>query len=174
MQDVSTSRDEAWFALYVRTKYEQTVGRLLQDKGYAAYVPCVCSERQWADRHKTVQVPLFPNYVFCRFDPYERLPVLMTPEVYFVVGNGKRPVSIPDEHLEAVRRIVLYGRSVESCPVQNGQHVSVVSGPLTGLEGVVVRIRNSDRLVVSIDLLQRAVATEFDRSAVRQRGDGRA
>jgi transcription antitermination factor NusG len=158
----------AWFALYVRTKYERTIGQSLRDKGFETYIPCVPSERQWKDRRKTVEVSLFPNYVFCRFDLSDRFLILTTPEVYFIVGSGRQPVSIPDEQIASIERVVLHGTAVEALDAMHeGKRVAVVSGPLTGLEGIVVKIKNADRLVVNITLLQRAVATEISRDAVQ-------
>lgn len=156
-----------WFALFVRTKFERAVERSLRDKGYETYLALQRQERHWADRVKIREVPLFANYVFCRFDLDKRGEVLKTPEVQFVIGSGKYPTPIPEHEIEAVRRVVLYGSAVESCGVEEGEAVVVVSGPLTGLEGVVVKSKNRHRLVVNLVLLQRGVATEIDRSAVR-------
>jgi transcription termination/antitermination protein NusG len=158
-----------WFALFVRTKHERTIQQILTDKGYEAYVPSLTVQRKWADRLKVVEVPLFPNYVFCRFNSKDRFPVVSTPEVYSVVGSGKSPLPIPDEEIHAIKRVVQSGAHVQSAnaPLEAGELVTVISGPLTGLNGTVVRVKNSWCLVVTVTLLQRGVATEISRDAVR-------
>jgi transcription antitermination factor NusG len=165
---LTTDGNFNWFALFVRTKYERTVDKTLNDKGYETYVPCCAVRRKWADRIKTAQVPLFPNYVFCRFDPAHRFPIVSTPEVYSVVGAGKTPTPIPDEEIAAIRRVVLSGTGIiASSTFEPGEPVVVVSGPLRGLQGTVVRVRNEWRLVVMVSLLQRGVATEISRDDVK-------
>ena len=157
-----------WFALFVRTKHERTIEKTLIEKGYETYVPCRAVERKWADRTKAAQVPLFPNYVFCRFNPADRFPVVSTPEVYSVVGAGRMPTAIPDEEIDGIRRIILSATSMTSMSsLEPGEPVVVVSGPLSGLRGSVIRVRNEWRLVVMISLLQRGVATEISREHVK-------
>jgi transcriptional antiterminator NusG len=159
---------ECWYALFVKTKYERSVTNSLREKGYEAYLPLRRIERRWADRVKIGEVPLFPNYVFCRFNLSDKLTIVATPEVHFVIGHGRRPTAIPEQEISAVRQVVEHGGDVESCEsVQTGEPVVVVAGPLKGLEGVVVKIKNQERLVVSIGILQRGVATEIDRRDLR-------
>jgi transcription antitermination factor NusG len=158
---------QQWFALFVRTKYERTIGCNLTGKGYETYVPCHNVARTWADRIKITQVPLFPNYVFCRFDPKNRFPILTTPEVYSIVG----PTPIPVDELNAVQRMVEYGVSLSSAPaLYEGETVRVIAGPLKGLDGTVVKLKNSWRLVISVALLQRGVAVEINRDDVVKLG----
>ena len=165
MEDEATQR---WFALYVRTKFEVVVGRHLSDKGYEAYVPSQSVQRQWADRVKTVEVPLFPNYVFARFNADRRLMILTTPQVYSIVGTGKSPNAIPDEEMAAIRQIVEKGTSVRPVDgVQAGQLVEVISGPLKGLTGTVVKVKNVHNLVVRVTMLQRGVSAEISRVDIR-------
>jgi transcription antitermination factor NusG len=164
-----------WFALFVRTKFERTIGRILSEKGFETYVPCQSVERKWADRIKLVDVPLFTNYVFCRFDSRHRFPVVSTPEVYSIVGIGKNPTPISDEEIASVQKIVQYGTSVKpatfASAIAPGERVTVVSGPLTGVQGTVVRVKNKWRLVVLVSLLRRGVAAEINRDALRPIGE---
>jgi transcription antitermination factor NusG len=152
----------------VKTKYERSVSNALREKGYETYLPLRQIERKWADRVKIGEVPLFPNYVFCRFELSSKLAVLATPEVRFVIGYGRQPTAIPEREITAVQQVVQHGAEVESFKtVHAGEPVVVVAGPLAGLEGIVVKIKNRDRLVVSIGILQRGVATEIDRRDLR-------
>jgi transcription antitermination factor NusG len=107
---------------------------------------------------------MFPGYVFARFDQKYRLPILMLPGVVHVVGAGKEPVPIDTAELESIRAIVAYGYSAQPWAyVHAGQRVSVVRGPLTGAQGVILTFKDECRLVASLTLLQRSVSVEIER-----------
>jgi transcription antitermination factor NusG len=140
----------------------------LTAKGNEAFLPTYRSRRRWSDRYKEIDAPLFPGYTFCRFDPIRRLPVLTTPGVVSIVGTTKGPVSIDEREIESVRAMVSSGFIVGPWPfLHEGEFVAVEHGPLQGVEGVIVSVKNQYRLVVSISLLQRSVAVEIDRAWVR-------
>ncbi len=157
-----------WFAVRVRSNQERTAIAHLRERGYEQFAPSFKSERRWSDRTKEIDEYLFPGYVFCRFDPVDRLPVLTAPGVVDLVGFGKTPEAIPDQEIERVRRMVESGLLVTPYPFLNvGQPVLIERGPLTGLEGILVEVKGKRRLVVSINLLQRSVSAEVDRHWVR-------
>ena len=140
----------------------------LRDRGYEQFAPSFKAERQWSDRKKEVDQYLFPGYIFCRFDPQDRLPVLTVPGVVDLVGFGRIPEPIPDAEIERVRRMVESGLLVSPFPfLEVGQPVFIERGPLVGLEGILVETKGRYRLVVSINLLQRSVSAEVDRQSVR-------
>jgi len=117
---------------------------------------------------KEVELPLFPGYVFCKFDVTQRLPILMIPGVNCVVGIGKTPISIPNTELDDVRTLVQSGAYCEPWQfLQQGQIVEIEYGPMAGMQGFVVREKNADRFVISVNLLQRAVAVEIDRNCLK-------
>ena len=125
-------------------------------------------EKRWSDRIKQIDQFLFPGYIFCRFDPNDRLPILTAPGVVDVVGFGKLPEHVPDAEIERVRRMVESGLLVTPYPyVQVGQAVLIDRGPLSGVEGILVELKGKLRLVVSINLLQRSVSAEVDRHSIR-------
>jgi len=139
------------------------VGQLLEAKGYRSYSPSYTIERQYSDRMKRIEAALFPGYVFCRFAPSEFLPVVSTPAVQQVVGIGPHPQVISDEEIDCIQRGVEHGRGVAPCSyLQTGQRVRVRTGALSGVEGLLVQIRNQHRLVIAADILQRAVSLEID------------
>ena len=153
----------AWFAVQVRSPLEQWLSVTLREKGYEAYLPTYRSRRTWSDRVKEIDQPLFPRYLFCRFDPMYRLPILKTPHVQGIVSIGRAPIAIPDHEIEAVRRMVSEGYTARPWPyLREGQHVRIRKGPLTGVEGILTEFKKAYRLVVSIELLQRSVAAEVD------------
>jgi transcriptional antiterminator NusG len=165
---VETYADQHWFAVRVRSNQERTAIAHLHERGYEQFAPSYKSERRWSDRKKEIEQYLFPGYIFCRFDPGDRLSVLTAPGVVDLVGFGRIPEPIPDQEIERVRRMVESGLLVTPYPFLNvGQAVLIERGPLTGLEGILVEMKGRLRLVVSINLLQRSVSAEVDRHSVR-------
>lgn len=169
----SISREELdgyprWFALRVKTRFEKTVSMALRNKGIEEFLPLYRCDRSWSDRVKPVDVPLFPNYLFCRIEPERRLPVLTTPGVLHFVGVGKTPIPIHDGEICAIQSVVQTDLKTEPWPfLEVGQKVRVENGPLSGLEGLLVEVRKNHRIIVSISLLRRSVAAEIDRNWVR-------
>lgn len=154
-----------WYALYVHAKSESRVAAALRAKGYEDFPALYCGERKWADRVKAADFPLFPGYVFCRFDPNERLlPILTIPSVMRVLSAGSVPIAIPDEEIAAIQAIVRSGLPSRSVPlVDVGDRVLIEDGPLKGIEGIVVRADKQYRLAVSVELLRRSVVVDMER-----------
>ena len=149
--------------LYASAASQNIVTAILEGKGYESFLPLYQSRRAWSDRIKELQLPLFPGYVFCRFDVQRRLPILTTPGVVGVVGVGKRPVPIDEAGIGAIRAAVQSGLQTRPWPfLQIGQEVSVKDGPLSGLKGILLNFKGQHRLVLSVTLLQRSVAIEVD------------
>lgn len=152
-----------WFALSTRSQREKMVASLLHSKGYEEFLPLYRSRSRWSDRMKEMEKPLFPGYVFCRFDVQNRLPILMTPGVRFIAGIGKTPLAVNDHEIVALQQVVRSGLQAEPWPfLQVGQRVRIERGALQGLEGILMGFKKPHRLVVSITLLQRSVAVELD------------
>lgn len=148
---------------------ECLVHEFLLAKGYESFLPLYKCRRQWSDRIKDLELPLFPGYLFCRFNLYHRLPILQTPGILCIVGIGKSPVPISEGEISAVRSVVEARLPAQPWPfLQTGQTVRLRCGPLAGLDGIVVQLKSSCRLVVSIKLLQRSVAAEIDSAWVER------
>jgi transcription termination/antitermination protein NusG len=156
-----------WFAIMARTGREKSTTLLLENAGYECLLPVSKYARQWSDRIKEVEVPLFAGYLFCRMDPHNRLPVLMTPGVIQIVGVGKTLIPVAEEEIAAIQRVVKHGISTMPWPYLQVGHVArIEEGPLRGMTGIIVRIKSGLKLVLSVSLLQRSVAVEIDRSWV--------
>jgi transcription antitermination factor NusG len=157
-----------WYALHVRTRFEKVVAKNLRAKGYEEFLPTYRRSSRWSDRTKQIELPLFPGYVFCRFNLLERLPILTIPGVNSVVGIGKALVAVDPSELDAVRTVLESNAFCEPWPyLAVGQRVYVEYGPLVGTEGIVMMHKNSFRLVISINLLQRSVSVEIDRDCLK-------
>ena len=160
-----------WYAIRVRSKHERMVTLSLKEKGYPIYLPLYRSRRNWHDRVKELDLPLFPGYTFSRFDAQKRLPILQTVGVVSIVGSSAGPIPVEEPEIESVRRMLNAKLPIHSePPIRVGQPVRVVSGPLEGLEGVLVESKGRFRLVVSLSLLNRSVHAEVDREWLRPIG----
>ena len=156
-----------WYALYVRSRHEKVVESGLRGKGYAVFSPFYRSRRKRVDRITEIDVPLFPGYVFCRFDSNKRLPILITPGMVRIVGPGNRPEPVDDHEIASIRTIALSGRPVQPWPfLRSGQRIRLQAGPLMGAEGIFLRVKDEYHLVVSITLLQRAVSVVIEKDVV--------
>jgi transcription antitermination factor NusG len=152
-----------WFALQVRSRYEQTICCLLRAKGFQPMLPLYRSRRRWSDRIKEIQTPLFPGYLFCQFDPHNRLPILSTPGVIQMVGIGKQPEPIDSAEIAAIQSLAQCDLGRQPWPfLEIGQKVQIMSGPLCGLEGILIDFKGVRRVVLSVSLLRRSVAVELD------------
>ncbi len=152
-----------WFALQVRSRYEQTICCLLRAKGFQPMLPLYRSRSRWSDRIKEIQTPLFPGYLFCQFDPHNRLPILSTPGVIQMVGVGKQPDPIDSAEIVAIQALSQCDLGRQPWPfLEVGQRVQIMSGPLCGLEGILIDFKGVRRVVLSVSLLRRSVAVELD------------
>ena len=157
-----------WYALQVRAKHEASVADFLQGKGFETFFPTHPIRKQWSDRIKTVESPLFPGYLFCRLDVQNRLPVLTTPGVTQIVGYSRVPSPVDEGEIQALQTAVASQLPSQPWPyLQVGDRVEIERGPLRGLEGILLDTRGIHRLVLSVTLLQRSVAVEIDPSFVR-------
>jgi len=156
-----------WYALRVRPRYEKMVASTLLSKGYEGFLPLYRHRSRWSDRIKEVLQPLFPGYLFCRFDINRRLPVLVTPGVIQVVGIAKTPYPVDETEIAALQSIVASSLQVEPRSYLNiGARVRIELGPLSGTEGILTGKKGKRKLVLSVSLLQRSIAVEIDESWV--------
>jgi len=152
-----------WYALQVWSRKEASVHAHLQGLGYECLLPTYKCQRKWSDRVKELEQPLFPGYLFCRFDFQSRRPLVMTPGVIQIVGTGKMPLAVADHEIERIQLAVTSEASRQPWPfIEAGERVKVNYGSLRGLEGILINFKGSHRVVLSISLLQRSVAVEVD------------
>lgn len=162
------SNGSDWYALKVRTRSEEDIGKALQQKEYEVFVPLYLEARQYTDRVKKVWVALFPGYLFARLDPALCITALKTPGVEYVVGGHEEPTPVDAAEIAALRQIVDSGAQTRPWAyLKTGSKVRVEFGSFAGVEGIYTAEKGKDRLVVSITLLQRSVAVEIDRTWIK-------
>jgi transcription antitermination factor NusG len=152
-----------WYVLYTRHQHEKTVAQLLASKGFEILLPLYSTARRWKDRTKLISLPLFPCYVFISGGLRRRLDIMTTPGVHSLISTAGHPVAVPPAEIEAIRRLVEGGAPVEPHPfLKCGEWVRVKCGPLTGIQGILVRKKNLYRLVISVEMLGKAASVEID------------
>jgi len=152
-----------WYAAYTRANHERRVADQLVEREVEHFLPQYESIRKWKDRKVRLQMPLFPGYVFVHLALQNRLKVLEVPGVAYLVGFAGKPVAVPEGEFEKIRGFLKQGFRAEPHPYLNaGRRVRVKNGPLEGMEGIVARRKNGNRLVISLELIQRAMAVDLD------------
>jgi len=158
-----------WYAVHTRSHFEKKLAADLAAKRMETYLPVFEELHQWKDRRKRVQVPIFPGYVFAWFSDCSRtrLEIHRSPGAVRILSQGERPEPIPEDEIESIRRLLAARVYCFPHPfLREGDWVRVTRGPLRDLQGLLVRVKNQTRLVISIALLSQSVATEIDRGNV--------
>ena len=155
---------KSWYAIYVRSRHEKSVHSELQKKGVVSSLPLTIVTRQWSDRRKKVEVPLFRGYVFVKIDiKNEKLPVLTTSGVVKFVTFNNVTVPIPEDQMYWLQKMIasdLLLSQEQDFPI--GTEIDVIFGPLKGLRGRVKQKNSETRLVVWFDAIMQGVSVEID------------
>lgn len=162
-QSHSAASAVAWFALYTTARHEKRVAYHLGQREIEHYLPLYRAARKWSDGSRvTLDLPLFPGYMFVRVPRMQRVRVLEVPgALTLVMGTGGEPAALPDAIIQALRS------GLELAPVEPhptlvaGQRVRIRSGAFAGLEGVVLRNKNRCRVVLTLDHIMRSFSVEL-------------
>jgi transcription termination/antitermination protein NusG len=150
-----------WYAIRTKSNCERMAALSLKNKGYEQYLPL------YRRPVTQTEAPLFPGYVFCRLDLSIPFRIVTTPGVVAIVGFGSDPTPISDAEIETVQTVLRSGLPATPCPfLLEGQRILVVCGPLSGLEGILLKKKNKVRMLVSVTMLQRSISVEIDREYI--------
>ena len=151
-----------WFAVYTSSRHEKSVVRHFDERDIESFLPLYRKRHHWNKRANVeLELPLFPNYVFVRIAPQQRIPLLGIPGVLGLVG-GRTPSVVADAEIEALRA-GLMSRHFEPHPyLVEGERVRIRRGVMAGMEGILLRHKNELRVVLTIALIQRSVVAEVD------------
>jgi len=156
-----------WYAAYTSSNHEKRVAEQLDVRGVEHFLPLYASIRRWRNGRVTLQRPLFPGYVFVRIALREKLRVQQIPGVAWLVGFNGHPSILADAEIEALKKLMVSGIRAEPFPFLTvGRRVRICAGPLSGREGFVVWRKGILRVVLSINLVQRAILVEVDTDAL--------
>jgi transcription antitermination factor NusG len=169
LSDRDTRRN--WFALYTRTHHEKRVVEHLKQRGIENYLPLYKAVHTWTHYRKvTLDLPLFPNYLFVHIAPQERVRTLEAPGALSFAGNASAPAPLPESEIESLRSALQLRKFEPHRYLTAGTRAHIVAGPLAGMEGIVVRTKSSLRVVLTVDLILQSVAVEVDASELEPCG----
>jgi transcription antitermination factor NusG len=171
---ISSPRFPAWYAVQTGYRYEHRVAGDLMAKGFETYLPVIREIHRWKDRQKLIDVPAFGGYMFVRYESSleNRVRVLETVGVLRLLGGNNTPVQIPDLEIEAIQQTLSSGVPCSRCEILHpGTMVRVIRGPLAGVQGPLLRIKNSFRLIVAISAVSQAISAEVGAEDVEPVGN---
>lgn len=159
---------QKWYAVYTYRNTEKIVSQKAEQMGVESFLPLQRVERQWSDRKKTLDVPLFPGYVFVKTSLVHRFPLLNIKELVRFVGFNSLPVAIPDKEIESIRKVVSAQSELAPEPfgLKEGTKVKVTQGQFAGAEGLLIHRKGKSRLVVQLQLLQQAISVEVGMQSI--------
>ncbi|GAA0894226.1 UpxY family transcription antiterminator [Fulvivirga kasyanovii] len=163
---MSNSNTKQWYVIYVRPQFEKKVLRSSNEKGIEAYLPLKQVVKQWHDRKKKLAVPVFPGYVFVRITAFER------PQIYAINGfvkfvcTGGIPDVITESRMNMLKKVLNGEFDVGEISFRNGERVKLLSGPLSGLEGVLVSHKGSKRIAVKVEEINHYIIINVNASAL--------
>lgn len=156
-----------WYAFRVRPRHEKAASVQMREQGHVEFLPLIREQRRWGNRTAQVDVPLFAGYIFCQAQRSTMYSILNLPAVVDVVRAGSHPIPAASEEIEGLKCAIDGNLRLEPWNyTEVGQPVCIKSGPLAGLRGIVVEVRQTQRLVLSVSLLRRSVLVEIDRDAI--------
>jgi transcription antitermination factor NusG len=163
----TSHRQPHWYAVHTRSRHEKTVAAQLVHKSVEHFLPLYETVRKWKNGRFKVQLPLFPGYLFVHIPLGERLQVLQVPGVVQLVSSSGLPLPLPETEIETIRDALTKGLEAHPHPyLKVGSRVRIISGPLEGLHGILLRKKGKLRLVVSVDLIMRSISIDVDASEV--------
>lgn len=161
MNLINNDKEKNWYAVYTIVRHEKAVNSALLEKDIDTFLPLREVISQWKDRKKKVLLPLFPGYLFINSNLEDRLTILNTPGIVRILGVTGSPIPIPDEQVEAIKKLIESRLPYDPYPYYNeGKMVMVVNGPLQGVVGRILQKRTSNKLILSVDLIKRSVSVE--------------
>jgi transcription antitermination factor NusG len=152
-----------WFAVFTIPRHEKRVQEHFRVREIECFLPLFHAEHRWKDGSKHIlQLPLFASYIFVRIDRAGRGSVLDVPGVISIVGSGRSSWSVPDAYISFLCEGLRQGRIEPHPCLTEGTRVRIRSGPMAGIEGVLLRTKNNFRVVVTLELIMKSVRVEVE------------
>ena len=151
-----------WYVVCTFARHEKAIAERLRSEDVETYLPLYWAIRTWGQRRVNVELPLFPGYVFVKTRITRKVRILEHPGVVRFVGLAGKATPLADEDMEKLRASLSACKAEPYPYLGAGRRVRIKAGPLCGIEGTIVRRKGAVRLVVQIDLIQRAILLELD------------
>lgn len=161
--------NKTWFAIYVKSRSEKKVALSLEEQGISYYLPLIRLLKQWSDRKKWVEEPLFKSYVFVNIEEKQYYDVLQIPGVVRYITFERKAVPINEKQIEAIKYF-LDEKEPEFDSEQlwkKGEQVEVISGSMAGLIGQLVDVKGKHKVSITIDAINRSILIQIPKSKLR-------
>jgi transcription antitermination factor NusG len=158
--------EKRWYPVYTRTRHEKSVAEHCSQRGITNFLPLYQVQRRWKQRLAQVLLPLFPSYLFVHIALQDRFRILGLPGIVSLVSFNNVPAAVPESQIESLKQAVIMGRAEPHVYLHSGKRVRVTAGPLVGLEGIVIEIKNKVQVIVSFEWMARSVAVSLDAADV--------
>ena len=158
-----------WIAIYTKSRHEKIVADRLNDKGFEVYLPTLKKRRNWSDRKKWIDYPLFKSYLFVKTQLTRSIFISKTPGIVKIIRFGNDIATIDNNSINAIKLMIEGGYNPKSTDYFiKGDLAQVTDGPLKGVFGEVARIDGNDRLIIRIDCIQHSISIQIKRSFLKK------
>ena len=169
---MSDKEERHWYALYVRSRAEKKVVTQLEDIGVEVFLPLVTKIKQWSDRKKKIEEPLFKSYVFVHSTPKQHVSILNVYGVLKFVTFEHEAVVVPDNQIVAIKRYLdnfdEKERELTNAELQVGDMVRITNGPMQGLKGILHSVKDKRQLIVYIEAVGQYLPISIPRAKVER------
>lgn len=158
-----------WYVFYTKSRQEKKVADYFLSKGENVFLPTHVVVRQWSDRRKKIEVPLFNSYIFFNIEPHDIVRILQHPGIAWNIRHNEAPAVVPDAEITTIKRFMATGMHIEIQPTENlvpGELVEIHAGPLKGTKGIYLQSENESRLSVSLESIGLSMVVQVDRTIV--------
>lgn len=154
---------KSWFAVFTSPRHEKRVEEHCRIREIESFLPLLQKQRQWKDGSKgTVQIPLFPSYIFVRMGLGGRGPVLSLPGVRSIVGGGRESFTVADSYVHFLREGLRQGKIEPHAYLDSGARVRIRSGVMAGMEGILIRKKRDFRVVLTLEMIMKSIKVEVE------------
>jgi transcriptional antiterminator NusG len=155
-----------WLVFYTKSRQEKKVNELLQRAGFEVFLPTHKVLRQWTDRKKKVEVPLFNSYIFVKEEEHNIQSILQIPGIAWIIRLNGQPAELRETEVNTIKRLIETGFSIEAIgddttQWKEGDKVKIADGPLKGLTGTVGRGVDADKFLVLIESINQVIRVEI-------------
>lgn len=161
-----------WYVFYTKSRQEKKVRDLLTRHGFEVFLPLQKVMRQWSDRKKKVEVPLFNSYIFV-YDTEDKVPfIVQTPGIAWSIRHNDKPAILHQTELETIQRFLSSGLLLESQPYQDlaaGDPVQVIDGPLKGMLGHLIKTAEGEKFTVALESIGQTMLVRIDPAVLKKR-----
>ncbi len=163
--------EKKWLVFYTKSRNEKAAYRNLQKFGFEAFLPLHKVVRQWSDRKKKLEVPLFNSYIFVR-DIEANIPeILKVPGLAWNIRHNGKPAVLPEKDYQNILRFIESGLTIEIGPtedLQRGDKVEVMDGPLRGAVGFLSGDYNEEKFTIEIETINQVLKVSVDKRLLKK------